>query len=113
MTFVITPGCNRNCSFSSGDGAGAFFAMALTFALSRRRAVAAAAIGFGALVSFSRVAVGAHFFSDVLVSFFVMLIVADVLHHYMLSPKAMTVEQVSRRRAGILLHPQTRQSVSS
>jgi hypothetical protein len=43
-----------------------------------------AGISFGALVSVSRLAVGAHFFSDVVVSFFVMWIRSDVLHHYML-----------------------------
>jgi hypothetical protein len=32
-------------------------------------------------------AAGAHFLSDTVVSFFLMLIVADVLHHYMLLPK--------------------------
>jgi len=34
-------------------------------------------------VSFCRIASGAHFLSDTVVSFFVMLIVADVLHHYL------------------------------
>jgi membrane-associated PAP2 superfamily phosphatase len=52
-------------------------------ALSRKRAMFVAGIGLGSLVSLSRVASGAHFFSDTVVSFFVMLIVADVLYHYM------------------------------
>lgn len=85
--FVVSQECDTNCSFSSGDAAGAFFSLALAMALSRRRAMFVAGVGFGSLVSFSRVASGAHFFSDTVVSFFVMLVVADVLYHYLLSPK--------------------------
>ena len=81
--FVISGECTRNCSFSSGEAAGGFFGLALALALSRRRALLVAAAGFGAIVSFCRIASGAHFFSDTVVSFFVMLIVADVLHHYL------------------------------
>lgn len=80
--FVISHECDRNCSFSSGDGAGAFFALALALALSRKRAVLLSAFAYGALVSYSRVASGAHFLSDCVVSFFVMLIIADVLYYY-------------------------------
>ena len=81
--FVMSGECTRNCSFSSGEAAGGFFSLALALALSRRRRVFAAAVGIGAVVSFCRIASGAHFFSDTVVSFFVMLIVADVLHHYL------------------------------
>jgi lipid A 4'-phosphatase len=80
--FVASSACDKNCSFSSGEAAGGFFALALAFALGRRRAAIAAALGFGAFVSFCRIATGAHFFSDTVVSFFVMLIAADVLYHY-------------------------------
>lgn len=81
--FVVADQCSSNCSFSSGDAAGAFFFMAFAIALSRRKAIAVAAVGFGVAVSLSRIAVGAHFFSDTVVSFFVMLIVADALYHYL------------------------------
>jgi lipid A 4'-phosphatase len=81
--FVMSGECTKNCSFSSGEAAGGFFSLALALALSRRRRVFAAAVGVGAVVSFCRIASGAHFFSDTVVSFFVMLIVADVLHHYL------------------------------
>jgi len=84
--FVVSHECDRNCSFSSGDGAGAFFAVALALALGRKRAMLLAALAYGVIVSFSRVASGAHFFSDSVVSFFVMLISADVLYHYLLLP---------------------------
>jgi lipid A 4'-phosphatase len=83
--FIITNQCSKNCSFSSGEGAGGFFALALAMALSRRRAALALAAAFGTLVSLCRVATGGHFFSDVVVSFFVMLIVADVLYFYLVT----------------------------
>jgi lipid A 4'-phosphatase len=85
--FVASGECVTNCSFSSGAGAGAFFSLALALASSRRRAMLVAAIGFGGLVSIARIASGAHFLSDTVVSFFVMWIVADVLYFYMLLPK--------------------------
>lgn len=98
--FVIGSACKRNCSFSSGDGAGAFYYLAF-FIASRRRAVAVAAVGFGVSVSFARIASGAHFFSDTVVSFFVMLIVADVLHYYILLPKPVPSEDGLLPKAGL------------
>lgn len=80
--FVVSYECDRNCSFSSGEGAGGFFALALASVLSRRRAILLAGVGIGILVSWSRIASGAHFFSDTVVSFFVMLIFTDALYHY-------------------------------
>ena len=43
-----------------------------------------AGLALGILVSLSRISSGAHFFSDTVVSFFVMLIVADVLFFYLI-----------------------------
>lgn len=91
--FVVAQECTRNCSFSSGDVAGAGFSMALALAFSRRRAVLALAMAFVGLVAFSRIAAGAHFLSDTVVSFFVMWILADALHFHWLLPPA------ERRRA--------------
>ena len=81
--YVPSSNCSRNCSFSSGDGAGAFFALAFAATANRRRTFRAAAAGFGILVSASRIASGAHFLSDTVVSFFVMLVVSDALHFRM------------------------------
>jgi len=85
--FVMADECRTNCSFSSGDTAGAFFSLSLAMAFGRRRALFVTSVVFGVAVSIARMAAGAHFFSDILVSFFVMLITADVLYHYMLLPK--------------------------
>src|SRR5262245_24872294 len=73
--FEISRQCNTNCSFSSGDAAGGFFAIALAMALSRRRAAFAAGVAVGVVQSFARISAGAHFFSDTMTSFFVMWIV--------------------------------------
>jgi lipid A 4'-phosphatase len=100
--FVVSGQCNTNCSFSSGDAAGGFFSLALALALGRRRAMFLAGLALGALVSVSRISSGAHFFSDTVVSFFVMLIVADVLFFYLV------LMDVDRGEAGVrgnLLRP--------
>jgi len=85
---VISHECDSNCSFSSGEGAGAFFSLALAMALSRKRALLLVGFAFGSVVSLYRIAAGAHFFSDCVVSFFVMLIVADALYYYMILHKS-------------------------
>jgi lipid A 4'-phosphatase len=85
--FVDGDECDANCSFSSGDGAGAYFAFALALALSRRRKALVAAAAFGTAVSFARIASGAHFLSDSVVSLFVMWIASDALHYYILLPR--------------------------
>lgn len=101
--FLVTGDCDSNCSFSSGDSAGAFFSLAFVTAFGRKRAIAIAAVGFGVLVSASRVASGAHFFSDTLVSYFVMLIVADALHYLMFQPLPETATPRVPVRAGALV----------
>jgi lipid A 4'-phosphatase len=97
--FVASNACHKNCSFSSGEAAGGFFAVAVAWALGRRRALVAAGLALGAFVSFCRVATGAHFFSDTVVSFFVMLLVADVLYHYLVSAES---ERLEEREAAIV-----------
>jgi lipid A 4'-phosphatase len=100
--FVVTDACDRNCSFSSGDSAGAFFTLAFILAARRKRAVSTASVGFGVLVSASRIATGAHFFSDTVVSFFVMLLVADALHHHMFRPAPEPLAEYPVRDPGLL-----------
>lgn len=95
--FVLSSQCRTNCSFSSGDVAAGFFPIALAMLFRRRRACYVAAGVFGALIAVSRMASGAHFFSDAIVSFFVMLIVSDVLYHYMIRPRESLYE--ARERA--------------
>jgi lipid A 4'-phosphatase len=87
--FMVSRECHTNCSFSSGDAAGGFFSLALAFALARRRRAALiAGLAVGGIESLARISSGAHFFSDTVVSFFVMLIVADALYFYIVTTRA-------------------------
>jgi lipid A 4'-phosphatase len=87
--FVVSHECRTNCSFSSGDAAGGFFSLAMVFALARRsRAALVAGLAVGVIESMARISSGAHFFSDTGVSFFVMLITADVLYYYIVMTPA-------------------------
>jgi lipid A 4'-phosphatase len=71
-------------SFSSGHTSGAFALLALVFLARRHRtAVAAGVILYGTAVSLARIAAGGHFFSDVIVSVFIMYIVSAVLYDRM------------------------------
>jgi lipid A 4'-phosphatase len=100
--FVVSHECRTNCSFSSGDAAGGFFSLALAMALSRRRRLFVAGALLGSAVSLARIASGAHFFSDTVMSFFVMLIVADVLYYYVVLTDA---ERTRERSDGFVLKP--------
>jgi lipid A 4'-phosphatase len=102
--YSISSNCSHNCSFSSGDVAGAFFSLAFVLAVSRRRTVATAAVGFGVLVAASRMASGSHFLSDTVVSFFVMLIVSDALYYRMfLFNRVPAAAAPPPARAGVLV----------
>jgi len=101
--FVVKGDCDRNCSFSSGDSAGAFFSLAFVAAFGRKRAISIAAIGFGVLVSASRIASGAHFFSDTVVSYFVMLIVTDAIYYLIFLPGPEPALQLPALRTGAMV----------
>jgi lipid A 4'-phosphatase len=85
--YVPSGECARNCSFPTGDGAAAFFSLAVSSVFRRKRALVIAGVSLGVAVSLSRIAAGAHFLSDAVVSFFVMWLIADILYHYMLEPR--------------------------
>ena len=59
--------CEQNCSFISGEGAGAFWTLApAALAPPAVRPIAyAAALAFGAAVGVIRIGMGAHFFTDI------------------------------------------------
>ena len=80
--FAVSKQCSTNCSFSSGHGSAAFLAIALALLFKHRKLALLVALTYGTLVSFSRIVSGAHFFSDNVISFFVMLITADALYYY-------------------------------
>lgn len=79
--FVISNGCDRNCSFSSGHSSAAFAALALAMLFKYRKTALTIAFIYGSLVSLARIAAGGHFFSDNVVSFFVMAITTDIFYY--------------------------------
>lgn len=69
--FTISEQCDHNCSFVSGDAAGATFAIAGFFIARSRRARKAWLFGgltLGAAVGLARIVSGHHFLSDVFVA---------------------------------------------
>lgn len=75
-------------SFSSGHTSGAFALLPLIFLARRHRiAVASVVLGYGVAVSAARIAAGGHFFSDVIVSIFIMYIVSAATYEMMFGCK--------------------------
>ncbi|MEA3274122.1 MAG: phosphatase PAP2 family protein [Pseudomonadota bacterium] len=73
-------------SFPSGHAAGAFFLMTVALILTRRKRLwIGLALGYGFLVGLARMAAGGHFLSDILTSFFIVLILSLMLHGFMFS----------------------------
>lgn len=75
--------CAKNCSFVSGDGALGFYLHSFFYvvpAAYRRRVFAAGLIGGGVIFGGLRIAMGAHFFSDVLWAGVLMLLASALLH---------------------------------
>jgi len=83
--FSISNECDKNCSFSSGHGSAAFFTLALALLFKHRKRALLLAFVYGSLVSLARISAGGHFFSDNVVSFFVMAITTDVLYYLFFS----------------------------
>jgi lipid A 4'-phosphatase len=82
----ISDQCQRNCSFVSGEAAAAFCLVGLVFLVRREQwpAVAVFTLSFAAVVSLTRIAVGAHFLSDVLIAWLITLCVMIVLDRVVL-----------------------------
>ncbi|CAA7611660.1 phosphatase PAP2 family protein [Magnetospirillum sp. UT-4] len=83
---VLSDQCDRNCSFSSGHGALGFWpvAVALLAPPAWRPAAVAAALGFGMMVGFVRIAQGGHFLSDVVFSAIITVAIIRWLHKRMI-----------------------------
>ena len=77
--------CDQNCSFISGESAGAFWTLApAALAPPPLRAAAyGAALAFGTAVGAMRVAVGGHFFTDVAFSALLTFLIVWVAHGLM------------------------------
>lgn len=69
--FTVSEQCDHNCSFVSGDAAGATLIVAGFFiarSRRRRRAWLVGGLTFGAAVGFARIVSGHHFLSDVVIA---------------------------------------------
>jgi lipid A 4'-phosphatase len=100
-------GCDKNCSFVAGEGAGAFWTLApAAVAPPAWRAIAyAAALTFGTGVSVFRVAFGAHFLSDVIFAGVFTFLLIWLVHGliYRWAATRLTDAQVERAIARIVL----------
>ena len=77
---VPTDQCKKNCSFSSGHAAAAFYFVALFPLVRRKRVALLLALLWGWTVGFVRIIQGGHFLSDVYCSMVVDILVAGVLY---------------------------------
>ncbi len=80
--WFLSDQCQRNCSFASGEGASAFWLMAIVVLVPRewKWPVGVATLAFATIVSLSRIAEGGHFLSDVLVAWLLTLLVLLLSH---------------------------------
>ena len=67
--------CDRNCAFTSGHAAAGFSFVALYF-VARSPLWLWLSVACGALIGSTRIAVGAHFLSDVIFSFFLVYLIS-------------------------------------
>ncbi len=82
----ISDQCQRNCSFVSGEGAAAFWLLAIVFLVPKewKRPVGALTLAVVAAVSLARIAAGGHFVSDVLIAWLLVLLVMLLLQRLIL-----------------------------
>ena len=68
-------------SFSCGHASGAFFLIALALLAQKRKVLwMSLAVGYGLAISYVRIAAGGHFFSDTVVSFFIVYITTLIFY---------------------------------
>jgi len=79
---IPQPEAHRNGSFVAGDAAFGFYIPSFAYVVPKRRSrhVFQIGMGFGLLLGFTRIAMGAHFLSDVAFAALFMLVVSVGLH---------------------------------
>ena len=81
--FVLSNQCKKNCSFTSGHAAAAFYFLALVPLFKKRETkilVAFLSILWGSLVGIVRIIQGGHFLSDVIFSAFIVYFIAKICY---------------------------------
>ncbi len=87
--FVIADQCETNCSFVSGDSSIMFYLHSFAYIVRRRRkTVFFVGLAAGLFGGFLRMAMGAHFLSDVLFSGLFMVAVSAAVHTLLFGPEA-------------------------
>lgn len=81
--FVIADQCRKNCSFVSGHAAMGFFFLALAWVLRDRRWLLYGGL-IGGLAGLGRIMQGSHFLSDIVFSFVVVLLTAQLCARWLL-----------------------------
>lgn len=90
FTPAFVPSSQGGGSFSSGHAAAAFHWLTLArLAKRHRRLWLTAALAYGSLIGLARIAAGAHYLSDVITSFFIVWIIALILHRHIVSAPLM------------------------
>jgi len=99
--------CPYNCSFVSGEGSAAFWTIAPAAVTPPqwRAAAYAAALAFGCAVSILRMAVGAHFFTDVFFAGFFAFVVIWLLHGCLYRWRATRISDVQLERVVERMRP--------
>ena len=77
--FSMMGNLNDGNSFPSGHAAIGFYVLVLYYMFNKRRSLLLAGLVYGGVMAFGRMAQGAHFFSDVLTSWFIVYITAETL----------------------------------
>ncbi|ESR25179.1 phosphatase PAP2 family protein [Lutibaculum baratangense] len=82
MVWVISDGCDRNCSFVSGEASSSAWLVAAALAAPKpvRPAATAATLLYAGSLSLNRMAFGGHFLSDVVLAWLICGLVFAVLH---------------------------------
>jgi lipid A 4'-phosphatase len=99
--------CPYNCSFVSGEGSAAFWTLAPAAVTPPqwRAAAYAAALAFGCTVSILRMAVGAHFFTDVFFAGFFAFVVIWLLHGCLYRWRATRISDLDLERVVERMRP--------
>lgn len=88
--FTPVQECFKNCSFVSGDASFGFYLTTFAYGVSRRRSRLVFYMGVlaGTIIGIARIAMGAHFVSDVIFAALLTVSASAILHVFMFYPKS-------------------------
>ena len=92
--WVVSNQCDRNCSFTSGHAAAGFSFVVLHFVARGRRWLWLGLLA-GGLIGAARIAVGAHFLSDIVFSFFLVYLTAALVARILVKISTNSAKSIS------------------